>query len=189
MNALNTATTKTIPAWDVRHQMEQGNDGLVVDVRTPVEFRAVHAEGAINVPLDTLGVDALRAMQNTRGGAPIYFICRTGARAKTACERLANAGATGVFVVEGGTEAWEQAGFPVIRGKKAVSLERQVRIAAGSLVAIGSLLAAFVNSWFWILPAFVGSGLTFAGITDTCAMGMLLARMPWNKGADPACQA
>ncbi len=83
--------------------------------------------------------------------------------------------------VEGGTQAWDQAGLPVVRGQQAMSLERQVRIAAGSLVVLGSALGAFVSPYWIGLAAFVGAGLVFAGITDTCGMGMLLARMPWNK--------
>ena len=86
--------------------------------------------------------------------------------------------------VEGGTLAWEQAGLPVVRGKKAMSLERQVRIAAGSLVVLGTALGAFVHPGFLGLSAFVGAGLVFAGVTDTCGMGMVLARMPWNR-AEP----
>jgi hypothetical protein len=106
-----------------------------------------------------------------------------------ACEKLSRSGAQNVFVVDGGTDAWEQAGLPVVRGKKAVSLERQVRITAGSIVAVGSVLAAFVHPWFWILPAFIGSGLVFSGVTDTCGMGMVLARMPWNRTADQTCSS
>jgi len=85
--------------------------------------------------------------------------------------------------VEGGTLAWDQAGLPVTRGKKMMSLERQVRIAAGSLVLIGVVLAWMVHPYLIRLSAFVGAGLVFAGITDTCGMGMLLARMPWNQVA------
>jgi hypothetical protein len=62
-----------------------------------------------------------------------------------------------------------------------MSLERQVRIAAGSLVLLGVALGAFVSQWLYGLSAFVGAGLVFAGLTDTCGMGMLLARMPWNR--------
>lgn len=73
------------------------------------------------------------------------------------------------------------AGLPVVRGKKAVSLERQVRITAGSLVLIGAILGYFVHPYWIGLSAFIGAGLAFAGITDTCGMGMMLARMPWNQ--------
>jgi hypothetical protein len=86
-----------------------------------------------------------------------------------------------VVNVEGGTQACESSGVPVVRGKKAISLERQVRIAAGSLVLTGVTLGWLVHPGFFGLSAFVGAGLVFAGITDTCGMGMLLARMPWNQ--------
>ena len=108
------------------------------------------------------------------------MICRSGSRGQKACEKLATAGLR-VVNVEGGTQAWEAAGLPVVRGRKTISLERQVRIAAGSLVVVGSALGYFVNPAWIGLAAFVGAGLVFAGITDTCGMGLLLARMPWNQ--------
>ena len=83
--------------------------------------------------------------------------------------------------VEGGTLAWDQAGLPVSRGRKVISLERQVRIAAGLLVLTGAVLALTVHPWWAGLSAFVGAGLMFAGITDTCGMALMLARMPWNQ--------
>ena len=104
-----------------------------------------------------------------------------GRGAAKACEKFVAAGFTNVVNVEGGVLAWEQAGLPVVRGKKAMSLERQVRIAAGSLVVLGSALGFFVHPYFMAVPAFVGAGLVFAGVTDTCGMGMMLARMPWNQ--------
>jgi rhodanese-related sulfurtransferase len=166
--------------------MEQGN-AVLVDVRTPVEFRALHAENAVNVPLDTINEKTLGTIRNGHGHAPVYLMCRTGNRAGTACEKLTKSGGKNVFVVDGGAEAWEAAGLPVVRGKKAVSLERQVRIAAGSIVVIGAALAAFVHPWFWVVPAFIGSGLVFSGVTDTCGMGMVLARMPWNRATEQTC--
>lgn len=113
---------------------------------------------------------------------PLYTICRSGSRGRQACERFHAAGFTNVVNVEGGTQAWERAGLPVVQGKKAISLERQVRIAAGTLVLLGTVLGVFVHPAFLGLPAFVGAGLAFSGITDTCGMGMMLARMPWNRG-------
>jgi hypothetical protein len=93
-------------------------------------------------------------------------------------------GLTDVVVLEGGITAWAGAGLPVVRGRKTMSLERQVRIAAGALVFIGSVFGYFVNPAFIALSAFVGAGLVFAGITDTCGMAMMLAKMPWNtRGA------
>ena len=84
-------------------------------------------------------------------------------------------------VVDGGTDLWDKIGLPVERGKSVISLERQVRIVAGSLVFAGTLLGAFVNLYLLIIPGVVGAGLVFAGVTDRCGMGLLLARMPWNK--------
>jgi rhodanese-related sulfurtransferase len=113
-------------------------------------------------------------------------ICRSGSRAAKACERLLAAGFPNLVSVDGGTLACVQAGLPVVRGKKVMSLERQVRIAAGFLALAGAVLSHFVNPWFWLLPAFVGAGLMVAGITDSCAMGLLLAKMPWNQTGGPS---
>lgn len=159
--------------------VESGKDIELIDVRTPVEFREVHVSFARNVPLDQLNASEIASGRN--GGQPLYVICRSGGRAKQACEKLHAAGYTNVVNVEGGTQAWDQAGLPVVRGQKAISLERQVRIAAGLLVLVGSILGFFVSPYWIGLAAFVGAGLVFAGITDTCGMGMLLARMPWNQ--------
>jgi hypothetical protein len=88
-----------------------------------------------------------------------------------------------LHVLDGGVNAWIAAGLPTVLGTRRMSLERQVRILAGGLVALGGILALAVNPWFAALPAFVGSGLVFAGITDTCMMGMLLAKLPYNRPA------
>ncbi len=157
----------------------------LVDVRTPAEFREAHAEGARSVPLGSL--DPKGVMEGRVGpeGRPLYLICRSGARSRQAVEAFRKGGYEDVVNVEGGTLAWERAGLPLVRGEKAISLERQVRISAGSLVVVGVTLGAFVHPGFLALAGFVGAGLVFSGVTDTCGMGMVLARMPWNqvKGA------
>ena len=152
----------------------------LIDVRTPIEFREVHVSFAQNVPLDAMNPQEFTA-RGKDFGKPLYVICRSGGRGKQACEKLIVAGHSSVINVEGGTQGWEQAGFPVVRGKKAVSLERQVRIAAGSLVLLGVLLGIFIHPYWTGVSGFVGAGLVFAGITDTCGMGMVLAKMPWNR--------
>ena len=159
---------------------KEGRKIDLIDVRTPVEFREVHVEVARNVPLDQLDPAALMQARNGSANEPLYVICRSGSRGQQACEKFLKAGFSNVVNVEGGTLACVEAGLSVIRGKKAISLERQVRIAAGSLVLLGAGLGAFVHPAFMGLSAFVGAGLMFSGITDTCGMGMLLARMPWN---------
>ena len=158
----------------------------LIDVRTPVEFREIHVQFARNVPLDQLDPVAMMKSRNGASGEPLYVICRSGSRGKQACEKFLQAGFENVINVEGGTLAAEQADLPLVRGKKAISLERQVRIAAGSIVLIGAVLGYFVHPYFIGLSAFIGAGLVFAGTTDTCGMGMLLARMPWNRGAEEA---
>ncbi len=156
----------------------QSGGCTLVDVRTPVEFRDVHVEGAINIPLDRLGPTSVPQPGNDR---PLYIICHKGSRGANACQKLSVAGLTNLVNVEGGTLACQQAGLPVVKGRKAISLERQVRIAAGSLVLIGVALGALAHPYLYGLSALVGAGLVFAGITDTCGMGILLARMPWNR--------
>jgi rhodanese-related sulfurtransferase len=156
------------------------------DVRTPAEYRELHALPARLVPLDALDPKAVLAERAGNEDKPLYVICRTGGRGRKACEKLLAAGCRNVVNIEGGTLAWEQAGLPVVRGKKTISLERQVRIAAGALVVLGTALGAFVHPAFLGLAAFVGAGLVFAGVTDNCGMAMLLARMPWNRAGDPA---
>jgi rhodanese-related sulfurtransferase len=162
----------------------------LLDVRTPVEFRELHAEGARNVPLERLDPAAVMQARNGPKDEPLYVLCRSGSRGRQACEKFRAAGFPNVVNVEGGTLAWAECGLPVVRGKKAISLERQVRIAAGLLVLLGALLGWLVHPAFVTLAAFVGAGLVFAGITDTCGMGLLLARMPWNQvkeTASPCC--
>ncbi len=157
----------------------------VIDVRTPAEYREVHVDWIKNLPLDSLSPSHLEGEDQE---APLYVMCRSGQRASMACKKINAAGKRNAIVVVGGMLAWEEAGFDVQRGKKAISLERQVRIAAGSLVLIGVALAYFINPLWIGLPAFVGAGLLFAGLTDTCGMGILLSRMPWNQvsSASPA---
>ena len=174
-------TVPTITPTELNALMKQGRAIDLIDVRTPAEFREVHAGPAHNVPLESFDPHAVSRRRNGDPQEPLYVICRSGSRGKTACEKLVAAGCQNVVNVAGGTLAWEQAGLPVVRGQKSISLERQVRIAAGSLVLAGSLLALFVHPWFAALAAFVGAGLVFAGVTDTCGMALLLARMPWNQ--------
>lgn len=153
----------------------------LLDVRTPGEFEAEHIAGAYNVPLDTLGEHGAEIRAGVTG--PVVLVCRSGQRARRAEEALKSAGMTNLHVLDGGMGAWMSAGMPVRRGRPRMSLERQVRIGAGTLAATGGLLALLVNPLFAAVPAFVGSGLVFAGVTDTCAMGMLLARLPYNRPA------
>lgn len=171
----------TISPQQLAELRASGRKVELLDVRTPVEFAEIHVVGARNVPLDRLDPQGVQSERKGTDGEPLYVICRSGSRGKQACEKLQAAGITPVVNVEGGTLACETAGLPVERGKKAISLERQVRIAAGLLVLVGSALGLLVHPYWIGLAAFVGAGLVFAGVTDTCGMAMLLARMPWNQ--------
>ena len=151
-------------------------EGLLLDVRTPFEFSSARAEGAVNLPLDQLTSDQVKSYQKSKIG----LICQSGTRAKMAAEKLADSGLE-LYVIEGGTQSWLEQQLPSIQGKKVMGLERQVRIAAGSLVLAGVVLSLTVQPAAIYLSGFVGAGLIFAGITDTCAMGMLIAKMPWNQ--------
>ena len=171
---------KTISPTELEKLLTAQPTSLVVDVRTPMEFAEVHVPQAQNIPLDELKPSSLQLPKDQ----PLYLLCRTGQRAAKAAEKFASEGFSQAIVIEGGTLAWIEAKLPVTRSAvKVISLERQVRIAAGSLVLLGVLLGWFVHRAFFGLPAFVGAGLMFAGITDFCGMGLLLAKMPWNKRA------
>jgi rhodanese-related sulfurtransferase len=156
----------------------------VIDVRTPLEFDEVHVTEAVNIPLDRLAPERLVQNGELPEDEPIYILCHSGQRAAKAADRFIAAGYSNVVVVEGGTQAWIEANLPVTRGeRKAISLERQVRIAAGSLVFAGVMLGWFVHPGFFGLSGFVGAGLVFAGISDWCGMGLLIAKAPWNQRA------
>lgn len=151
----------------------------MLDVRTATEFESSHVPGSHLLPLDQLDIERVRKLA---GGRPIHLLCRSGNRASQAAAKLAQAGFDKLIVVEGGIQAWQAAGRPVRQGSnKGMSIERQVRVAAGSLVLAGVLLGTFVHAGFHGLSAFVGAGLVFAGLTDWCGMGLLLARAPWNQ--------
>lgn len=171
----------------VNQLAQLGRHGGIVDVRTPLEFSEVRATTARNIPLDALDPHAVMKQRSESAKDPLYVICKSGARSAKACQKFIDAGYANVINVEGGTEAWLAAGLPVVRGKKVMSLERQVRIAAGAIVLAGAIAALVTgNVYFAGIPAFVGAGLMFAGISDSCAMGLLIAKMPWNQNrAEP----
>ena len=163
------------------HEFRSLPEGLLVDVRTPAEFGQAHAPGATLLPLSDIND---KAVSDLSAGKPVYLMCQSGKRARQAAEKIEKAGVNAVSVIDGGMNAWEAAGLPVQRGRTMMSLERQVRIAAGILVLSGVVLGYFVHPLFYALSGFVGAGLIFAGITDTCGMGLILARMPWNMRSE-----
>ena len=147
----------------------------------------MHIPGAYNVPLDRIDE---HADESGRSDAEeLVLVCRSGNRAEEARETLAANGAPGARVLDGGITAWREEGREIEEGRKRWSIERQVRFAAGFLVAVGAALGLLVSEVFYGLSAFVGAGLMFAAVTDTCAMGMLIARMPHNQKTDTGATA
>ena len=171
METKEQAGIRSCSVDELGSRLESGKTA-VLDVREYPEYAEGHVAGSRLVPLGPLR----QAPELAGEGGEVYLICRTGRRAREAAAVLQAAGGWEPVVVEGGMEAWKQAGYPVRREKGPISLERQVRIAAGSLILLGLLVPGL--RW---LPYFVGAGLVFAGVTNSCAMGMLLARLPWNR--------
>lgn len=148
----------------------------LIDVRSASEFAARHIPGAVNIPMDQIEA----RLSDLSAEDPIVLVCKSGTRARMTAELLVPCQRE-TSVLEGGTDAWIAARLPTVSTVKTRwSLERQVRLGAGLLVTMGVVLALTVNSHWIFLSAFVGLGLTFAGITDFCPMGELLARLPWN---------
>lgn len=149
----------------------------LIDVREPVEFATDHLHGAINLPLSRLQPEQV----NASGGQKIVLYCRSGQRSLRALEKLQISGIS-CYHLQGGLQAWTTAGYPLQKNPQApISLFRQVQIVAGALVLMGTGAGVLVSPWFLCVSGFVGVGLVFAGISNTCAMGMLLAKLPYNQ--------
>lgn len=159
-------------------------DMCILDVRTAAEVKASALPDCLHIPLHELTPARLQneIEKSGKSGAQVYLLCQGGKRAEMAANQLIGKVDYELVIIEGGMNAVQAAKIPLQQtGKTVMSLERQVRIAAGFLVLIGVILGFVVNSGFFLLSGFVGAGLMFAGITDTCMMGMLIARMPWNR--------
>jgi rhodanese-related sulfurtransferase len=149
---------------------------LLVDVRSGSEFACGHIPSAVNIPMEEIEA----RLGDLGADLPILLVCQSGKRARMTADILEPCQRE-IAVLEGGTEAWIKAGLPVVASVQTRwSLERQVRLGAGLLVLVGFTLALTVNPRWMFLCAFVGLGLTLAGLTDVCPMGMILGKMPWN---------
>lgn len=164
-------------AQEARAAVSEDEGCQFLDVREYSEYAAERVAGATLAPLSALDAN-LGTVDRER---PVYLLCRSGQRAAQAAARMAARGFKDLRVIEGGLQGWAAAGFEVERGTGRVwALERQVRLVAGLLVLAGVLLS-LLSPWFVLLSGFIGAGLTFSALTDTCGMGMMLARMPWNR--------
>lgn len=172
----DTARTASFTPAALQHLIDNGKAPRLLDVRTPGEFQTTHIPGAYNVPLDTLREH--RSELRRHLDEDVVLICRSGARASQA---LAEAGLPNLRVLDGGMMAWEAAGAPVNRGPERWELERQVRLIAGSVVLVSGVVGFFVPGVHLVGTA-IGAGLTFAALSNTCAMGMMLSKLPYNRG-------
>jgi rhodanese-related sulfurtransferase len=181
-NTVTTTSTKsprTIDGATLRAELDS-HAPRILDVRTPAEFETAHIPGAHNVPLDLLRKHREELARHI--DEDVVLVCRSGARAAQAQNALGQVGRPELRVLDGGMIAWEQAGAPVKRGRQTWDLERQVRLVAGSIVATSIAGSTVKPGLKWVGGA-IGTGLTVAALTNTCAMGMALAKMPWNRPA------
>jgi rhodanese-related sulfurtransferase len=173
-----TTLDRRVDATTLERLLSEDADIRVLDVRTPAEFGSVHIPGAYNVPLDTLAEHAAELERHVT--EPVMLVCRSGTRASQACDKLATTGMANLHILDGGMQSWDDGRRPVRRGRQRWDLERQVRLVAGSLVVAGIAGSLFVPKLKY-LSGFVGAGLTIAALTNTCAMGMALAKLPYNR--------
>jgi rhodanese-related sulfurtransferase len=190
---ITTQPETSISPREFNRLLAAGGPAELLDVRTPGEYAAAHVPGATLVPLDQLDAAAF-LRQRGADDKPIYVLCQSGGRARRAIEQFQRAGFDRCVLVEGGTQAWMDAGLPVDRSESTVlPLMRQVQITIGFVSAVGAALALAVNPWFAIIPLVAGGGLLYAGLTGCCGLALVLAKMPWNRAAgnttDSCCNA
>lgn len=178
----------TLSPIELRHRLATDEQLMVVDVRTPGEFETVHIKGSYNVPLDQLTEHRQDLAERMDGH--VVLVCQSGTRAGQACQRLQSVGFETADVLDGGIAAFEQAGGEVVRQGSRWAMERQVRMAAGSLVLLGTLAGQLVHRRWGLLAGAIGAGLAYSAVSDSCAMASVLSRMPWNRvDAAPSLEA
>ncbi|MDX2560740.1 rhodanese-like domain-containing protein [Streptomyces sp. TX20-6-3] len=182
MSATPSAAPPSLTPVALHRLVQEGRAPRLLDVRTPAEFHTVHIPGSYNVPLDTLREHRAELLSHLDEG--VVLVCRSGARAARAEQALAGAGLPNLRVLDGGMNAWEAAGAPVNRGPERWDMERQVRLVAGSVVLTTGLVGVLVPGVHLIGTA-IGAGLTFAALSNSCMMGVLLSKLPYNRGPRP----
>ena len=179
VNQKGEATSlEMISPRDASSLLEQDPQAKILDVRSALEFSQVHIEHSLNIPIDMISAKINELSQSRQN---YLVLCHTGNRAAMAADMLIQSGIHTVKVIEGGIIRWQKEKLPVIKGQGGMSLERQVRLIAGSLVLLGIMMSWLLHWAFIFVSVFVGSGLIYAGLTDNCLMGMLLMKLPYNK--------
>ena len=172
------AQIEMIKPADAAKLLKTDPQAKILDVRSAMEISQVHLDNYVNIPINEL---AVRMAELSNKNQSYLVLCHSGNRAAMAADMLIQSGIHNVKVVQGGIAQWQKDKLPVVKGTGGVSLERQIRTIAGSMVLVGVILAWLVHPAFIIISAFVGCGLIFAGITDNCMMGMMLMKLPYNK--------
>lgn len=178
---MNTPTAATITSTELRDLLVSATPPRILDVRTPAEFETAHIRGSRNVPLDVLDKHGSEVLQHLDQTHDVVLVCRSGQRSAKAAEVLHSAGLIGGRVLENGITDWEGRGFVVDRGVQRWELERQVRLVAGSIVLCSVVGSRGVPRLKWLAAA-IGAGLTYAAISNTCAMATALSKLPYNRG-------
>ena len=164
-------------------KMENERKGAFIDVRTVGEALTEYLPGSLFLPFDLVNTERLKGIG--LGGKTPILVCRSGSRAKQAAEVLAQQ-LDSVAVLDGGINLWKERGMSLIEGRKTIPLERQVLVAAGSMILLFSILGILVSPLFFVVSLFMSGGMVFAGITGACGMARILVMMPWNH--KPLCQ-
>lgn len=181
MTTNTLSSVNVIDAGQLRQLQHESPDLRILDVRTGGEFQTAHIPGSYNVPLDTLG-EHVRDFANV--DHPVVLVCQTGGRAIQAHNKLTEAGKHTLRILEGGLAAWQTAGGDITRGEaERWAMDRQVRLAAGTMVLAGIAASTVIPGAKWFAGA-IGSGLTFSAVSNTCAMGTALSKLPYNRTED-----
>ncbi len=173
-------TTPGEPRGQLLDDDQRGRAQVIVDVRTPGEFEEVHIPGSRNIPLTDIE-RYLSELGEIAKDCEVTLVCRTQNRVKLAYDQLVTHGISNCRILEGGVNQWVAEGKPIVRGRKGISLEGQVRMAAGTFIVVGILLGVLLSPWLLVIPSAVGVGLIHAGWTDSCLMGMVLGKLPFNR--------
>lgn len=167
---------KTVSPHTIRQYLDQG--AILVDIRSADEYAREHISEARHIPMEQLATDKTALKDETA----VIFHCRSGHRTQMNAEILSACVPGEAYVLEGGLDAWKKAGLPItLDTSQPMELQRQVQIAAGSMVMLGIVLGVMLSPWFFMLSGFVGAGLVFAGVSGFCGLARVLMRMPWNQ--------
>lgn len=159
------------------HQWIKDDEAVLVDVREPAEFANTHIQHSTLLPLGKITANDLPSTDKK-----IVIYCQKGARGNSACVKVTAENERIVYNLEGGIVAWQAKGLPVNKGQsKTIPLDRQAQITIGGFVLAGSAAAFLANPLYIVVPVFFGAGLLFAGISGTCPLSLVLAKMPWNR--------